>query len=50
MIHVIPNRELDLHEESTTCICCPSVITDEAEIVVIHNELTEIDNALNHKP
>lgn len=46
MIHVIPNREIDLHEESTTCICCPSVITDEAEIVVIHNELTKIENAL----
>lgn len=39
MIHVIPNREIDQHEESTTCKCLPSVQMED-EIIVIHNELT----------
>lgn len=38
MIHIIPNREKKLHEESTTCKCEPSVETED-EIIVIHNEL-----------
>lgn len=39
MIHVIPNREINLHEESTTCKCLPSVQMED-EIIVVHNELT----------
>ena len=38
MIHVILNRELHLHEESTSCKCCPSVRIED-EIIVVHNEL-----------
>lgn len=38
MIHVIPNWEIDEHEESTTCKCMPSVRMED-EIIVVHNEL-----------
>ncbi len=38
MIHVILNREIHLHEESTTCKCNPSVRMED-EIIVVHNEL-----------
>lgn len=38
MIHVIPNWEIDAHEESTTCKCLPSVKMED-EILVVHNEL-----------
>jgi len=39
MIHVIPNREISQHEESTTCKCLPSIQMED-EIIVVHNELT----------
>lgn len=38
MIHIIPNREIKLHIEETTCRCEPRVEIDD-EIIVIHNEL-----------
>lgn len=61
MIHVLPNYEKHLHEESTTCICNPLVNMEEDEIIVVHNELTreeresdsiidEDENLLAEKP
>lgn len=38
MIHVLPNNEKYLHEESTTCQCSPTVNTED-EIIVVHNRL-----------
>ena len=30
-------NDVEEHEESTTCWCCPEIQTDLPEIIVIHN-------------
>lgn len=38
MIHVLPiNDEREHIEEGTTCWCDPQLITDEPELIVVHN-------------
>lgn len=37
MIHVLPIRDLEEHEETTTCKCQPKVIEENGELIVIHN-------------
>jgi hypothetical protein len=37
MIHILPNNDLKPHEESTTCECEPRIITDQPELIVVHN-------------
>lgn len=59
MIHILPESERHLHEESTTCQCEPAVRTDD-EIIVIHNRINiyqssegiidELDGELPDKP
>lgn len=59
MIHILPNNEKHLHEESTTCKCNPTVNMED-EIIVIHNRIDvyrssdaitdEDENLLTHKP
>ena len=41
MVHILPIGDLKEHEENTTCDCCPQVIFDEYEIIVIHNSYYE---------
>lgn len=38
MIHILPiNDEMEHEEEGTACRCDPKLITDEAELIVVHN-------------
>ena len=36
-IHVLPNNDLEPHEESSTCKCEPRVIHENGEMIIIHN-------------
>lgn len=37
MIHILPINDEREHEEETTCWCNPKLITDEPEVIVVHN-------------
>jgi len=43
MIHVIPNWEIDYHEESTTCKCSPSIKFENGEMIVIHEPINQTE-------
>lgn len=54
MIHVLPiNDEREHIEDGTTCWCDPQLITDEPELIIVHNsadgrELIEQAEAINN--
>lgn len=35
--HILPINDLEPHEETTTCKCCPSVQFENGEMIVVHN-------------
>jgi len=37
MIHIYPVNDLKEHIENTTCECEPKIITENGEMIVIHN-------------
>lgn len=37
MIHALPLCDIKDHEESTTCECNPSVITENGTMICVHN-------------
>ncbi len=37
MLHVLPVGDLHEHEESITCSCKPSIITENGTIICVHN-------------
>lgn len=39
MIHVLPINDEREHEELTSCWCNPQLITDEPELIVVHNSM-----------
>ena len=48
-LHIIPIKDIQEHEESTTCNCYPSVEFENGEMIIIHNsydgrELNENNN------
>lgn len=43
MVHVYPVAEEDLHElEGTMCPCGVKLITDEPELIVVHQEFATL--------
>lgn len=42
MIIVVPVNDIEQHEDNdTTCHCCPSVIFENGEMIIIHNAFDE---------
>ena len=39
IIHILPIDDLIKHEETSTCECCPSLIIENNELLLIHNAL-----------
>lgn len=39
MINILPIDDVIKHFEGSTCECCPEVIFEEGEIIIIHNAL-----------
>lgn len=37
MINILPINDEREHEEGTMCWCDPKLITDESELIVVHN-------------
>ena len=37
MIHILPINDLKEHTEQSTCDCKPKVITENGELICIHN-------------
>jgi hypothetical protein len=37
MINIIPINDLEEHEEFSTCKCCPSLIIENGEMIILHN-------------
>jgi len=35
--HILPINDIKEHEESSTCECAPKVITENGELIIIHN-------------
>lgn len=44
MMHIWPENEKDLHEESTTCNCNPTVFTED-KIIVVHNRILKFKSS-----
>lgn len=37
MINILPINDLEEHEELSTCKCCPNLILENGEMILIHN-------------
>lgn len=53
-IHVYPVNDLKEHDtENTTCECCPAVVFEEGEMIVVHNSFDgreDGEEAMHRKP
>lgn len=49
LYHILPINDLKEHEESSTCSCNPKVLTENGEMLFIHNawDLREIIEETN---
>ena len=36
-IHILPINDIKEHTEESTCVCHPSVIFENGEMIIIHN-------------
>jgi hypothetical protein len=34
-LHILPINDIEEHEESSTCKCCPSVIFENGEMLIV---------------
>lgn len=37
MHHILPVNDIKEHEEESTCHCCPSLIEESGEMILVHN-------------
>lgn len=37
MINILPINDSKEHSEDSTCDCCPTIIEEDGEMIVIHN-------------
>ena len=37
MINIIPINDIKQHVESSTCDCCPKLIMEDSEMILVHN-------------
>lgn len=37
IINIVPENDLDVHVEDSTCECRPKVIFENGEMIIVHN-------------
>ncbi len=37
MINIIPINDIEEHEEDSSCWCCPEIINEDGELIIVHN-------------
>lgn len=49
MINVMPIKDLKEHQEDSTCHCCPSLIMENGEMILVHNSFDGRESVLNSR-